>query len=137
MPIEYARQDTWRTQVIINGVDYGRWNRGEVTLGSESGTIDDPEDGTQPIGGRQTIENVELTRGFKRSRDLRVYRDVKPLRGRATVQLITHVLGDDGLPYETTPTDTFTGILQEIKLPEGSRGGNDGSEISLTVQLTP
>jgi hypothetical protein len=135
--IEIANQSTWRTQVLIEGQDFGRWNRGEVSLGSTASTYDDPEDGTVPLGGRQTAEDVELTRGFKRSRDLGVYRQLKALRGRAEVTLIIHVLGDDGLPVESTPTDVLTGVLTEVKLPEQSRGGDDASEISITVQLKP
>lgn len=143
MPFEILGQKNWRAELLvpnpITGVDesYGYWNRSELTFGSDNTTVTDPEDGTVPIGGKQTAESVTLTRPFKRSRDPAVYKALKPRRGRTEVKLPIWMLDDFGVPETATPIDTAIGTLTEIKLPEGEAGGGDGSQITVTLELRP
>jgi len=143
MPFDILGQKNWRAELLVpnpaTGADesYGFWNRSELTFGSDNSTVTDPEDGTVPIGGKQTAEPVTLTRPFKSSRDLPVYTKLKPRRGRTTASLPIWLLDDFGNPTSATPIDTLKCVFQEIKLPEGEAGGTDASQITVTLEVQP
>lgn len=132
MPFDFMRQDNWRAEIIMDGESLGRWNRGEMTFGGENTEIVDPEFGQAPIGGRQTAEPVTVSRPFRRTRDVPVYRRVKPRRNRNESQMLIHLLDDFGQPTTAEPVDTVDGVISEIVLPEGSAASSDSSEIQMT-----
>ena len=142
MPNDYSTDRHWIGELILNMPEgrksYGKFNRDEIKMGSEGGTVDDPEDGVGiPTGGKQTAENLSISRPYKRSRDRIVYIELKPLRGRVTGEFLVWEADDDGNPYSETPLDTLDIRVQQITIPKGAAGSSDSGEISLDLQVRP
>jgi hypothetical protein len=124
-----------RHEVIVDGKSYGYFNGGDLEWGSETASVDDPEDGNVPVGGRQTGGSIEFNRPWKRVRDTTAYVELKPKRGRGVVEVIVHELDDYGEPYSSTPLDTPVGVLTSVTKPEGDAGGDDAATLTLSVEV--
>lgn len=136
MATDYVNQNALRHQVWVNGVNTGFWNAKDLEFGSESSEVSDPEYGVTPNGGRQTGDDLELTRPWRRGRERGVYQLLKPQRGRASVLIAVHELDDYGVPTTPDPLDTMAGVLSAVTKPEGSADGDDAAELSITVQVS-
>jgi len=149
MAIDISRASNWRGRLVLavppgtpgrgdNGFKgYGYWNRGELTLGSDGQTITDPEDGIVPIGGKQTAENLAISRPYKRTRDRQVFAELSPLRGRAPGHFYVWELDDFGTPTTSAPLATLEVVLAQIVLPEGDADSSDPSVIAGELQVRP
>lgn len=136
---DYQRQNDWRAELIrvSTSKSYGRFNHSDLNFGSETATVDDPEDGAGiPIGGKQTAEDTTLSRPWKRSRDRATYNELKALRGTQEVfTLNIHDLDDLGNPVSSTPLESLTVYIQEVTPPEGDKSGTDASTITIKVSV--
>lgn len=135
----YNRDSTWRAELIRERdmKSYGFFNHDDVAFGSESGTVDDPEYGTEQIGGKQTAGSINIDRPFRRSRDRTAFRELKPQRGRERFILPIHDLDDDGIPVSSEPVDTLVCMLTEVTLPAGKKGGTEPSSLKISLEVNP
>lgn len=149
MDFNFLKTDSWRGELLLKvppsipgrAADgfksYGLWNRGELTFGGESTTITDPEDGVQPLAGRQTAENVSISRPFRRRRDDLVYAELKPLRTRVGGKLHIWMLDEFRQPTSSQPLDVLEVVLLQIVLPESDANSADESILSAELLVKP
>lgn len=129
-------QNNWRAEFIYNGKSYGFFNRGELKFGSQADVITDPEEGQVLLGGRQTAENVDITRPWKLVRDTEGFRGLKALRGRGSGELILHELDPDTLqPTSSTPLDVLSVKLIEVVVPASDADGNGASMFTASLAV--
>jgi hypothetical protein len=135
----YNRESTWRAELIRlrDNKSYGRFNHDDVAFGSETGSVDDPEYGSEAIGGKQTAGSITIDRPFRRSRDRAAYQELKPQRGREKFLVVIHDLDDDGQPVLSAPMDTLICMLTEVTLPGGKKGGSDPSSLKIELEVNP
>lgn len=137
MAIDYLDQKNLRGRLKIGETGCGLFNFAEIELGSESSEGVDPEFGAYVSGGRQTGTDLELTRPWRRSRDLSVYQLAKLNRGRVAIELGILEYDDYNLPTRPDPIDVFLGLLIAAKMPQADAESDDKAMLTIAVRLNP
>lgn len=138
MPLNDNSQHNAIVQLIIGGVDFGRWagfDGGELT--SEEATYDD-WDGEQQLKGKNSRDEITLKKGYRREVHA-VYRDLdaRALMGgpNALCSVIISPTGDDGVSWGSP--NTYVGLLRGVNPPTYDKGSSDGSELEVTIKPDP
>lgn len=139
-------QKNWRGELkyeipAASGVtlkSYGYFNSDDITFGSESTTIQDPEDGGQIVGGVQTADEFAINRPWKLTRDDVAYGELKPLRGRSKGQFVIWQLDPvTGQPTSAQPLDTLVVQVKEVTKPGSDANGSDPTMIAINLSQQP
>jgi hypothetical protein len=130
-----TREDTWLVTLRVDDVDFGVWDR------KTGGNADSEEAKYTPggmatevsLGGRQTTENITLSREFDWGRDLPSMGYLLNRRGRGSISIGQQALDIDG-NARGNPV-TATGTLKAVQMPDHDSSGNDPAlvEIECTV----
>jgi len=130
-----TREDTWLITLRVEDIDFGVWDR-------KTGGNADSEEAKYPpggmaqevsLGGRQTHENITLSREFDWGRDLPSMSYLLTRRGRAVIAIGQQALDIDG-NARGNPV-TATGTLKSVQMPDHDSSGNDPAlvEIECTI----
>lgn len=127
-----SREDTARVTVVIDGVDYGVFDK--LTGGSG----DSEEAKYRPggmghqiaLGGSQTVENVTVSRYFDLDRDGPVYKRWMARRGRARATITKQPLDIDGNAFGE-PLVYGQAVLKQVTPPDHDSQSNDVAMVEL------
>lgn len=131
-----ARQDQWRTTLVVEGVDYG------VFDGHTGGAVDSEEvrhreggmGAELSLGGFVSIENVTLTRLYKRERDHARYPELVAQIGRGRATTVMQPLDPHRAAFGRPIT--YTGTLKRVSRPEHDSNSADGAMLEIEVTAT-
>lgn len=137
MANEFLTQSGWSRRLKIGEgaaqVDYGLWDTDDITFGSESKQIRDPDAGPGVVGGVPTSEPFTLNRVWKLDRESSQFATITALRGKNTAQLEIHERDPStGEPRSSVPLMTIKGLVSETVLPGSDSMGSDESRTQLT-----
>lgn len=132
----YLTQDHFTNRLKIGTADYGLWNRDDITFGSETKAVFDPDDGPGVVGGAQTVEPFTMSRLWKLDRESTQFGQITALRGRTEAEVAVHEKDPStGQPRSSTPLMTLKGFVSETVLPASQRNGSD--EVLTQLTFTP
>jgi hypothetical protein len=130
-------QHNFEVQLIVGGVDYGRWagfDGGEKT--SEDSSYDD-WDGEQVLAGKLSRDDITLKKGYRREVHA-IFRELDGRVGdhsRGECAVVVSPTGDDGVSWGN-PT-TYKGLLRGCTPPTYDKSSSDGSELVVTIKPDP
>ena len=130
-----TREDTMLVTLRVDDIDFGVWDK------KTGGNADSEESKYNPggmakevsLGGRQTHENITLSREFDWGRDLPSLGYLIDRRGRASVTIGQQFLDIDG-NARGNPV-TATGTLKSVQAPDHDSSGNDEALIELECTI--
>ncbi len=132
----YLTQDHWVNRLKVNGVDYGKWDRDDITFGSESKAVYDPDSGPGVVGGAQTVEPFTLNRLWQLDRESVQFNELTNLRGRQAAEVLIHEKDPStGQERSSVPLRTLKGFVSETVLPGSQTNGSD--EVKTQLTFTP
>lgn len=132
---DYAAENKFRHVLTLNGKSYGNFDGDSVDFGGEIQVDFDPEDGEILVGGKQTGDDLKLSRTWKRVRDAPVYKELKPLRLIAVGFVAIFELDEYNQPLSTTPLDNMPCMLTNVVKPASSAKGSDTGRLEITVKV--
>lgn len=133
MPANDNAQHNAIVQLVVQGVDYGRWagfDGGEKT--AEESTYDD-WDGEQQLAGKKTRDDITLKKGYRREVHA-IYRELDARVGQPAIVVVSPT-GDDGVSWGSP--NVYSGILRGCNPPTYDKASSDGSELEVTVKPDP
>lgn len=129
-----ARVDHFRVTMSLDGVDFGIWDTKEGGETDSEETRYKPGGGPEePLGGKQTVTQLTVTRMFRRGRDdeLMSLLRRKSGSGEAIVKVVN--TDADGNPWSTG--ETYKGVLKRVAPPQIDSNSSDVAMI--TAEITP
>jgi hypothetical protein len=130
-----TREDTTLVTLRVDDVDFGVWDK------KTGGNADSEETKYWPggmakevsLGGRQTHENITLSREFDWGRDLPSLGYLLDRRGKAAVTIGQQFLDIDGNARGNPLTGT--GTLKSVQAPDHDSSGNDAAMIEIECTI--
>lgn len=130
-----TREDTTLVTLRVDDVDFGVWDK------KTGGNADSEEQKYPPggmakevsLGGRQTHENITLSREFDWGRDLPSLGYLLDRRGKAGITIGQQFLDIDG-NARSNPL-TATGTLKSVQPPDHDSTGSDAALIELECTI--
>ena len=128
-----SRQDLYYIVVTVDGENIGvfdAWTGGDGD--SEESTYDDGNGVRQALGGKQTRENVVVSRLVSPERDLDLYRRLDAKRGKVDMTATKYLCDDDRNPI-SPPIAARHGRFKRICDPQAN--SNESSESLFELEM--
>lgn len=139
MSTDYGNEYAYEYVLESEGIDLGSWYGDGIEWGVELSTVDDPQFGNEPNGGKQTVAEVQLTRPMRRSGRPTFASDAATLQwlvehgGKRKIVLKQYEKDDDGI-RQSPPLGVHPGTLGGCVGPNAG-ASESASELQLTVMV--
>lgn len=130
-----ARQHQFRVTLAVDGVDYGifdTFSGGQGGAESDkyaAGNMGDEES----QGGRQTRENVTISRQYRRGRDTVSHKQLDAKRGKGNAVVTKQPLDADRNAYGAP--DIYRGTLVGATGPDHDSNSSDASMVEYEIEV--